>query len=90
MADPDLLEEHESWLTDLARELGIPVATLHKWQRVGWIHSRKVPVAGGRWAVWADADERARLQSLRAYRRKWPEPRYPAHLTTPKPRANME
>jgi hypothetical protein len=88
MSDAQLLQEHEYWLTDLARQLNIPVATLHKWQRVGWIQSRKVPVAGGRWAIWADADELARLHRLRAYRRQWPEPRYPAALTTPKPRAN--
>jgi hypothetical protein len=88
MADSQLLEEHEAWLTDLARELNIPVATLHKWQRLGWVLSRKVPVAGGRWALWADADERARLGRLRTFRRRWPNPRYPADLTTPKPRPN--
>ena len=88
MVDSQWLEADEYWLTDLARELGIPVATMHKWQRMGWIRSRKVPVAGGRWALWADVDERTRLQRLRAFRRKWPEPRYPADLTTPKPRAN--
>ena len=90
MADPTLLQKHESWLTDLARELGIPVATLHKWQRVGWIRSRKIPVAGGSWAVWADAEEVSRLRRLRSYRRQWPEPRYPADLTTPKPRVKTE
>jgi len=86
MADPTLLEEHEHWLTDLARQLSIPVATLHKWQRLGWLHSRKVDVAGGRWAVWADAEERNRFRRIRRYQRTWPEPRYPAELTTPKPR----
>jgi len=86
MTGHQLLGEHEYWLTDLARELGIPVATLHKWQRAGWVHSRKVPVAGGRWAIWADADERSRLLRLRAHRRQWPEPCYPAALTTPKRR----
>jgi DNA-binding transcriptional MerR regulator len=86
MANPGLLEEHEFWLTDLARQLKIPVATLHRWQRVGWLHSRKVDVAGGRWAIWADADELARLRRLRSHRRQWPTPCYPADLTTPKPR----
>ena len=47
------VETEEYWLTDLARELGIPVATMHKWQRLGWVHSRKVLVAEGRWALWA-------------------------------------
>jgi len=41
-------------------------------------------VASGRWALWADADELERLRQLRAYQRKWPEPRYPQALTTPK------
>jgi hypothetical protein len=43
-------------------------------------------VASGRWALWADADELERLRQLRAYQRKWPEPRYPQALTTPKRR----
>ena len=64
----------------------LPVATLHTWQRLGWVHSRKVAVASGRWALWADADELERLRQLRAYQRKWPEPRYPQALTTPKRR----
>ena len=86
MADPELLEEHEHWLTDLARELGIPFGTLLKWQRVGWVHGRKVPVAGGRWALWADGEELSRLRNLRSYRREWPNFHYPVELTTPKPR----
>jgi len=90
MADPQLLQPDEYWLTDLARELKVPVATLHRWQRVGWVQSRKVKVAGGRWAIWADADEMARLQRLRSYRRQWPEPCYPAELTTPKPRGESD
>ena len=85
-ADPELLEEHEHWLTDLARELGIPFGTLLKWQRVGWVHGRKVPVAGGRWALWADGEELSRLRNLRSYRREWPNFHYPVELTTPKPR----
>lgn len=86
MADPTLLKEHEHWLTDLARQLTIPIATMHKWQRLGWIHSRKVDVSGGRWAVWADDEEQGRMRRIRNYKRTWPEPRYPAQLTTPKPR----
>ena len=61
----------------------MPIATVHKWQRLGWVHSRKVTVASGRWALWADADELERLRQLRAYQRKWPEPRYPQALTAP-------
>jgi hypothetical protein len=86
MSDPTLLEEHEHWLPDLARQLGVPVATMHKWQRLGWVQSRKVDVAGGRWALWADDDELKRMRRIRRYKRAWPEPRYPAELTTPKPK----
>jgi hypothetical protein len=45
-----------------------------------------VPVASGRWAIWADADALERLRQLRAYQRKWPEPRYPQALPTPQRR----
>jgi hypothetical protein len=86
MADASVLRPHEYWLADLAREVPMPIATLPKWQRLGWVHSRKVPVASGCWALWADADELERLRQLRAYQRKWPEPRYPQALITPKRR----
>jgi hypothetical protein len=86
MADASVLRPYEYWLADLARQVPMPIATLHKWQRLGWVHSRKVPVASGRWALWADADELERLRALRAYQRKWPEPHYPQALTTPKRR----
>jgi hypothetical protein len=78
-----LLRKHERWLTELAVRLNIPLATLHKWQRMGWLRSRKVSQAGGRWAIWADEAELTRLRQLRVYRRQWPEPRYPKELTTP-------
>ena len=77
------LQSHEWWLSHLAAELDIPVATLHRWRRVGWITARKVTVAGGRWAIFADADERVRLRRLRDSPRGWPQP-YPTELITPK------
>lgn len=61
----------------------MPIATLHRWQRVGWLHSRKVAEVGGRWAIYADADELFRLRRLRDSPRGWSEP-YPAVLITPK------
>ena len=87
MVGSSVLRVHEYWLTDLARGLTMPCATLDKWQRLGWVHSRKVEGAGGRWAIWADADELERLGQLRAHHRKWPEPGYPAALTRPKARS---
>lgn len=78
------LEADEWRLADLAAELKMPIATLHRWQRVGWLTARKVAVAGGRWAVYADVDELVRLRRLRDAPRGWPQV-YPAELTTPKP-----
>lgn len=43
--DKQHLEADEWWLADLAKELMMPIATLHRWQRVGWVTSRKVPAA---------------------------------------------
>ncbi|MGH9433779.1 MAG: recombinase family protein, partial [Terriglobia bacterium] len=78
------LRANEWWLADLAAELSMPIATVHRWQRVGWVLSRKVNEAGGRWAVYADADELHRLCRLRHTPRGWPQP-YPPELTTPRP-----
>lgn len=81
------LEADEWWLADLAAKLAMPIATLHRWQRVGWVRSRKVVAAGGRWAIYADADELERLRRLRASPHGWPQV-YPTELTTPKPKAD--
>ncbi len=78
------LEADEWWLSDLASELRMPIATLHRWQRVGWVHSRKVTALRGRWAIFADAAELDRLRRLRASPRTWPQP-YPTNLITPNP-----
>jgi DNA invertase Pin-like site-specific DNA recombinase len=77
------LQANEWWLANLAAELSMPIATLHRWQRVGWVTSRKVTTVGGRWAIYADADELLRLRRLRDSPRDWPQP-YPTALITPK------
>ncbi len=77
------LRTNEWWLADLAAELAMPIATLHRWQRVGWVRSRKAAEAAGRWAIYADADELDRLRRLRDTPRSWPQP-YPTPLITPK------
>ena len=87
VSDEQLLGSDEWWLADLAAELAMPIATLHRWQRVGWVTSRKVTAAGGRWAIYADADELLRLRHLRDSPRGWPQP-YPTELITPKPKAD--
>lgn len=68
-----MLREHEWFLSDLARELGMPRDTLHRWRRVGWVRARKLPVAGGAWVLWADAEEVLRLRQLRQTPRGWSE-----------------
>lgn len=85
VTDEHHLRANEWWLADLAAELSMPIATLHRWQRVGWITSRKVTAAGGRWAIYADPDELLRLRRLRDCPRGWPQP-YPTELITPKPK----
>src|SRR4051794_12868518 len=81
-----LLHKGEWLLTDLARHLGMPSATLHRWRQVGWVHARKLPVPGGHWALWADAAELKRLPRLRGHQRARRDHPLPAELTTPKAR----
>jgi hypothetical protein len=82
-----MLQKGEWLLTDLARELAMPAATLHRWRKVGWVHARKLPVPGGHWAIWADREERKRLARLRKHHRARRDQPIPAGLTTPKARA---
>ena len=88
LADGGLLGEHEWLLSDLARHLGMPQATLHRWIRVGWVHARKLPVPGGHWAIWADADELERMARLRSCPRGWSDEPVLTELTKPKARDN--
>jgi len=86
IASGELLGEEEWLLSDLARELSMPTATLQRWRRVGWVQARKLPVAGGHWAIWADAEERERMRRLRKQPRGWSEEPVLKALTTPKKR----
>ena len=88
MAEPGVLGEHEWLLTDLARKLEMPQATLHRWVRVGWVHARKLPTPGGHWVIWADADELDRMTRLRTCPRGWSDEPVFAQLTKPKARDN--
>jgi DNA invertase Pin-like site-specific DNA recombinase len=83
-----LLRRSEWLLTDLARELNMPAATLHRWRKVHWIHARKLPVRGGHWALWANKEELIRLRRLRQFRRSWEVKSPPTALTTPKARVH--
>lgn len=79
------LATDEWWLADLATTLSMPMATLHRWRKVGWIVARKIAEAGSRWAAFADAEELDRLRRLRNAPHGWPKV-YPPELTTPKSR----
>jgi hypothetical protein len=58
--------EHEWLLPDLAAELGMPVISLYAWLRRGWVRARQLDGCRRRpWAVFADAQELARLRALR-------------------------
>ena len=77
------LRKGEWLLGDLARHLGMPAATLHHWRKLGWVRARKLPVAGGLWAIRASGPERRRLARLRRYQQAKPNQKIPDELTTP-------
>jgi DNA invertase Pin-like site-specific DNA recombinase len=85
-----LLEEHEWLLTDFARKMAMPPATLHRWIRVGWVHARKLPTPGGQWVIWADSDEVERMNRIRTCPRGWSDEPLLAQLTKPKARDNSD
>ena len=80
------LAADEWWFTDLARRLNLPQPTLYSWLRRGWVHARQLPVAGGRWILWADAEEVDRLRQLHHCPRRWHNQPQAAALTQPKRR----
>jgi DNA invertase Pin-like site-specific DNA recombinase len=73
------LGEHEWWLTDLARAIGMPRVTLFGWLQRGWLTARQQPDPPRLWIVRADPDELQRLCQLhqlprgRHTRRPWLE-----------------
>jgi DNA invertase Pin-like site-specific DNA recombinase len=77
------LKKGEWLLGDLARHLGMPQATLHHWRKLGWVRARKLPVAGGLWALWATGAERQRLARLRRFQQAKPNQKVPEAWTTP-------
>jgi len=65
------LEANEWWLPGLAGHLGMPVETLDRWLRNGWLNAKQMGGRQGRWIIWADLSEVERLKRLRARRRRW-------------------
>lgn len=80
----DLLRNHEWWLVDLARELGMGHNKLRDWTRRGWVHSRYTPIQKY-WILWADAEEVQRLKELLSRSRRG-ICAYATALITPKAR----
>ena len=88
VAELGVLGEHEWLLTDLARKLEMPQATLHRWIRVGWVHSRKLATRSGHWVIWADAEELDRMTRIRKCPRGWSDEHVFSELIKPKARDN--
>jgi hypothetical protein len=62
--DQGSLGHNQWWLATLAREVGMPTATLFTWLRRGWITGRQDTQAPYRWIVTADRAEVERLRAL--------------------------
>jgi hypothetical protein len=86
-----LRQADEWWPQELVGKLGISLSTLCKWCREGYVHARRIAwpcSGGGRWLIWADAEELERLSRLNACHgpgRRYP---FPEELRTPKTRPN--
>ena len=84
-----VLAKDEWWMTDLCHHLQLPHPTLYSWIRRGWVNARQLPVAGGRWILWADAEELDRLRRLHHCPRSWRNQPQTANLTQPKSRTSV-
>jgi DNA invertase Pin-like site-specific DNA recombinase len=73
----------EWWLSDLARHLKTSREKLRWWVRHGWVHCRRSPLRDY-CILWADRNEVARLEKLRAHSDARLFTPYPAELTVPK------
>ena len=80
----DELRRDEWPFKELARELGMPAATLRQWHRRGWVTGRKSAGRGGAWILWADERELKRLRRLRGWKRGGYNQKRPADLVTPR------
>jgi DNA invertase Pin-like site-specific DNA recombinase len=80
------LGEHEWLLRDLARQVGMPQATLHHWIAAGWVQARQLSSPYRHWVIWADADELERMSRLRTCSRAWSNEALLAELRKPKAR----
>jgi hypothetical protein len=58
-----VLKEHEWFVPELARELGVRPHVVYAWIRKGRLTSRQVDGPQGRWIVHADASKRENLKA---------------------------
>jgi DNA invertase Pin-like site-specific DNA recombinase len=78
------------WLAALAREIGMPAATLFGWLKRGWITGRQDTRAPYRWIITADSAEVERLRELHQLpagyhtRRRWTDNDIPADTSNDK------
>ena len=84
------------WLAALAREIGMPVATLFGWLRRGWVTGRQDTRPPYRWIITADPAEVERLRALHQLpagyhnRRRWTGTGTPTGTSTDKDPGNHE
>ncbi len=84
------------WLATLAREIGMPVATLFGWLKRGWITGRQDTRPPCRWIITADSAEVERLRALHQLpagyhnRRRWTDDGTPIDTSKDKEPGNHE
>ena len=84
------------WLATLAREIGMPAATLFGWLRRGWISGRQDTRPPYRWIITADSAEVERLRALHQLpagyhnRRRWTDDGTPIDTSKDKEPGNHE
>jgi transposase-like protein len=82
------------WLATLAREIGMPAATLFGWLRRGWATGRQDTRPPYRWIITADSAEVQRLRALHQLpagyhsRRRWTDTGTPADTSKDKEPGN--
>jgi hypothetical protein len=64
--DEGRLGKDDWWVSDLARERGVPGGRLRDWAALGRLRARRVS-AHGPWIIWADGRERDRVRELLAH-----------------------
>ncbi len=84
------------WLATLAREIGMPTATLFGWLKRGWITGRQDTRPPYRWIITADSAEVERLRALHQLpagyhnRRRWTDAGVPIDTSQDKEPDNHE